>query len=176
MRVLAFDTATKTGVCVGDAGSTPRAWSVDLGKAEWEVRFARTLRMVERYVTDYKPDLVAIEAPVGGRDANADLIGLIACVKGQANRMGIRTVAYFPASVRKHFLGKALTGRDFPGKSHAAAKGAIKAAVLSRCHMLGWDVNGHDAADAAALWDYTCAMESRSHQITSLPGLFAGRK
>lgn len=32
-----------------------------------------------------------------------------------------------------------------------------------------------DAADAAALWDYTCAMESHAHQLTSLPGMFTGR-
>jgi NAD(P)-dependent dehydrogenase (short-subunit alcohol dehydrogenase family) len=120
--------------------------------------------------------VVAVEAPVGGRDANALLIGLVACVKGEAARHGVRVVEYYPASVRKHFMGKALAARDFPGKSRAASKAAIKGAVMARCKALGWNVETGDAADAAALWDYACALESRSHQVTHLPGLFQGAK
>jgi len=173
MRVLAFDTATKTGVCVGDAGSTPRAWSVNLGLVrraddtiDWAPRFSKTLRMTAFYIKEYKPDLVAVEAFVGGPKANTDLAGLVACVLGEAVRCGCRTVTYYPATIRKHFLG---------GVSRAN-KTPIKTQVFQRCKMLGWDVKDTDASDAAALWDYTCAMESRSHQITSLPGLFARAK
>ena len=69
-------------------------------------------------------------------------------------------------------LGKALTGRDFPALNRAAAKKAIKGAVIARCNLLGWAVDGADAADAAALWDFATSMESRAHQMTSLPGMF----
>ena len=174
MILLAFDVASTTGVCVGQAGGKPRAWAVNLGRGGSETdRLAKALRMVAAYIVQFKPDVVAVEAPVGGKDANALLIGLAACVKGEAARHGCKVVEYFPATVRKQFLGKALTSRDFPGKSKAASKAAIKGAVVARCHMLGWTVESGDAGDAAALWDYSCAMESRAHQVTSLPGLFA---
>lgn len=171
--ILAFDLATMTGVCFGRAGHRPRAWSVDLGKVSHEERFSRCIRMTGRYCRMYEPDVVAVEAPVGGKDASALLIGYVACVKGEAHRNGAKVVEYFPATVRKHFLGKALTAHDFPGKTKAAAKGAIKAAVMARCHLLGWEVETGDAADAAALWSYACAIESRDHQITDIGGLFA---
>lgn len=175
MKGLAFDLASVSGVAFGHVGQKPRAWSVALGKVSHEERFSRCIRIAGRYIDQFQPDFVAVEAPVGGKDANALLIGMVACVKGEACRRKVRVVEYYPASVRKHFLGKALTARDFPGKSHAAAKGAIKAAVIARCHILGWAVEDGDAADAAALLDYAFALESRAHQMTSLPGMFAGR-
>jgi Holliday junction resolvasome RuvABC endonuclease subunit len=170
--VLAFDTAIKTGVAVGSTGAAPRTTTINLGKASWEVRYARMLRLVERYVTDFSPDLVAVESPAAGGFQNLDLIGLTVCVRAQAARMGVRSVSYMPNSVRKHFLGKALSARDFPGKTRAAAKGAIKAQVIARCQLLGWDITDPDAADAAALWDFALSKESRAHQVTTLGGLF----
>ena len=170
MKLLAFDIATKTGVCIGEAGQKPKAWTVNLG--EGDGRYAKAIRMCGAYVDQFRPDVVAIEAPVGGRDASALLIGLIACVKGEALRRGIKVVEYYPATVRKHFMGKALTARDFPAKNHAAAKKAIKGAVMARCIALGWEVRDGDAADGAALWDYACSVESRAHQMTSVGGLF----
>lgn len=177
MRVLAFDVATKTGVAFGVSGGIPKAWTVDLAKGGAEhLRLARAIEMTAATVERFKPDVVAVEAPVGGRDANALLIGLAACVKGEAARRGCRIVEYYPASARKHFVGQAKTARDFPGKTRAAAKTAIKSEVLQRCRVLGWDVEGLDAADACALWDYACSLESRAHQVTSLGGLFAGAR
>lgn len=176
LRCLAFDVATVTGVAFGCAGDKPRAWAVSFGKASDEDRFSKALRMTATYIDKFQPDLVAVEAPVGGRDANALLIGLAACVKGEAARHGVRVVEYYPATIRKHFLGKALTARDFPALNRTAAKKAIKGAVMDRCRLLGWHVETGDAADAASLWDFTCAMESRAHQMTSLPGLFGAAK
>lgn len=164
IRCLAFDTATNTGVAFGEAGGKPRAWSVNLGKTEWPDRYAKTLRMVAAYVDRFKPDLVAVEAFVGGPKANANLIGLVACVQGEATRLGVRVVSYYPASVRSHFLGR--------GKG----LGPIKSQVFARCKLLGWEPKDLDCADALALFDYACAMESRSHQMTSLPGMFQGAK
>jgi Holliday junction resolvasome RuvABC endonuclease subunit len=161
IRVLAFDTATKTGVAFGGAGEKPRAWSVDLGKTDWPVRFSKTLRMVSHYVETLKPDLIAVEAFVGGPKANSNLVGLVACVQGEAVRLGVPVVSYYPATVRKHFLGG------------IRSKAPIKAQVYARCRMLGWSVEDLDAADAAALWDYTCSLQSRSHQIASIGGLFS---
>jgi hypothetical protein len=172
MIVLSFDTAIKTGVCVGASGQAPKAWAIDLGKVAWEIRYARMLRSVEKYTLEFKPDLIVVESPAAGGYQNLDLIGLTVCVRAQAARMGVRSIGYMPNSVRKHFLGKSLSARDFPGKTRAAAKGAIKAAVIARCQLLGWDIDGPDAADAAALWDYAQAKESRAHQVTTIGGIF----
>lgn len=177
LRVLAFDIASKTGCAFGVVGGAPKAWTVNLAKGGAdEMRLARAIQMTAFCITRLQPDVVAVEAPVGGRDANALLIGLAACVKGEAARRGCKVVEYFPSTVRKHFMGKAKTSRDFPGKTKAAAKAAIKAEVLHRCRMLGWDVEGLDAADACALFDFACAMESRDHQVTSIGALFGGRE
>lgn len=190
MKVLAFDLATSTGIAFGEVGGKPKAGSVSLGvsvrrkgepadRASQEEtdgrRYAKAISLCGNLTERFKPDLIAIEAPVGGANASAFLIGLIACVRGEATRRGIRVVSYYPSTVRKHFLGKALTARDFPGKNAAAAKKQIKGVVIDRCRLLGWDVRDGDAADAAALWDFACAMESRSHQMTSLQGMFSAK-
>jgi len=164
VKVLAFDTATVTGCAFGVAGTTPKLWSVDLGKVDWPIRFSKTLRMTAFYLREYQPDLVAVEQFVGGPKSNPNLVGLVACVLGEATRLGVRTVTYYPSTVRSHFLGG------------IRGKGPIKSQVFARCRMLGWDVKDTDAADAAALWDYTCSVESRAHQMTTVGGLFGGKR
>lgn len=175
MRILALDTAIKTGCAFGVAGGKPVFWSVSLGEAEWSVRFSKMLELVDKCVDKYQPDLVAVEAAATGSHGNPDLIGLAACAQAQAARRGCQVVTYMPNSVRKHFMGKALTARDYPALNHRAAKKAIKSAVIGRCHMLGWAVTDDNQADAVALWDFAASKVSRAHQMTSLPGLFEGR-
>jgi Holliday junction resolvasome RuvABC endonuclease subunit len=162
LRVLAFDTATKTGVAVGCAGEAPRAFSVALGTVDWPMRFCRLLRITRRLIEEHRPDLVAVEAFVGGPKANSNLVGLVACVQGEATRRGVRVVSYYPATVRKHFLGG------------IRSRAPIKTQVMARCRLLGWPSADDDACDALALWDYACAVESRAHQMTAVGGLFAG--
>lgn len=162
MKVAAFDTATNTGVAIGSAGETPHAFSVNLGKVAWERRFSRILRLTRKVITDHRPDVLAVEAFVGGPKANTDLAGLVACVKGEADRLGVRVVSYYPATVRKHFLG-------------AGKVPNVKAAVMARCHLLGWKVTDDNQGDACALWDYSMSLESRAHQVTTVGGLFRGQ-
>lgn len=172
MTLIAFDTAIKTGVAVGLPGSAPQTFTVHLGKAEWDVRFARCLRMVEKLVIQHRPELIAVEAPSAGGYTNQDLVGLTICIRAQAARMGVPVRHYHANSVRKFFLGKALsTSRDFPNMTRDKAKGEIKARVMARCRMLGWEVADADAADAAALWSFAC--HSAGH-AAPMPGeLFA---
>lgn len=118
--------------------------------------------MTSLYIEKFQPDLVAVESFVGGPKANTNLAGLVACVLGEANRCKVDTVTYYPATIRKYFLGGVSRSDKTP----------IKSRVFARCKMLGWDVRDLDAADAAALWDYTCSVHSRSHQITTVGGLF----
>ncbi len=171
-RILALDTAISTGCAFGVAGGKPICWTVNLGEASWDIRFSRMLRLVRHAVETHRPDMLAIEGTAAGGHGNPDLIALAGCARAQAALMGLQVKVYMPNSVRRHFLGKALTARDFPGKTKGAAKGAIKAAVIARCHLLGWDVKDDNQADAAALYDLAASLTSRAHQMTTVGGLF----
>lgn len=162
MIILALDIATRTGVAVGKAGTAPVCFSEDLGKGQSEdARFSKALILTDRLIREHKPDLIAVEAAVGGRDTSHYLVGILACVRGCAFNRKVPLKSYHSGSIRKHFVGKALTTRDFPNMSKAAAKKEIKIKVWNRCRALNYRVplNDYDAADAAALFDYACAME-----------------
>lgn len=156
--ILALDIATNMGVALGKPGATPIAWSVNLGKAPDERRFSKVLTVTSSLIAEHKPDLIALEAPVGGPKTSHYLVGLVACVRGVAFNRGVRVMSCPIGAVRKHFTGRNWTARDFPGMNKGAQKAAIKAQVMARCKLLGWDVRDTDAADAAATWDYACAM------------------
>lgn len=175
MRVLALDIATRCGVAVGEAGGTPRAWSFDLGKAPDDRRFSRLLVATSKLLAEHAPDLVAIEAPVGGAKTSHYLVGLAACVRGCAWNRGIPLTSCHIDTVRKHFTGRAWARRDFPGLKPAAARKAVKGKVVERCRLLGWRVDDDDAADAAAVWDYACAIHGRAQAAPS-GGLFAPKE
>lgn len=176
MKILALDIATQMGCAFGRPLTAPSTWSVSFGELrEHDARFAKALRFIRAMHMQLAPDLIAIEAPIGGKDASHYLIGLVAVMRGQAKDLGIQTVEYNIGSVRKHFIGKHFTKRDFPALSDAAAGKIIKGKVFSRCRALGWPVSDLDQSDAAALWDYACSRESRAHQVQNLPGMFQGK-
>lgn len=172
MKVLALDIASTTGIAVGVSGCKPACWSVCLGKSKVEdLRLSNALKMADGLITKHNPDLIVIEAFIGGPQASSYLIGLVACVRGQAYSRGLIPELVYPSTVRKHFLGKSKTSRDFPGLKPAKAKLAIKQEVADRCKLLGWDVPDLDAADAAATWDYACSKWARGYQAKTVGGL-----
>lgn len=176
MKILALDVATEMGCAFGRPLTKPVTWAVDFSTVrEHDARFAKALRFIRAMHTQLHPDLIAIEAPIGGKDASHYLIGLVAVMRAQACDLGMVTVEYNIGSVRKHFLGRHFTKKDFPTLSDTAATKIIKGKVLTRCRALGWEVGGYDQADAAALWEYACSRESPAHQVQNLPGLFQGR-
>lgn len=188
MKLLALDIATQTGICVGTPGADPKSWSVNLAdgiaskvpgetpekrKARFDGgRFSNALHMTHGLIEKHSPDLIVVEAFIGGQNASAYLIGLVACVRGCASNRGVNVEMVFPATVRKHFIGKAMTSRDFPGLKQAKAKLAIKQVVMDRCKLLGWEVPDLDASDAAATWDWGCAVHARGFQAKPTGGLF----
>lgn len=172
MRIAALDIATTTGICAGEAGATPTWWEVNLGEPPDGRRFSNILRLTQGILEAHRPDLVVVEAAIGGAKASAYLIGLVACVRGCAWNRGVRCEMAHLGSIRKHFLGRALTVKDFPALKPAAAKKAMKAEVVKRCHLLGWKVDTDNEADAVALWDYACAIYGNT-QAKPLGGLFA---
>ena len=170
--VVALDIATQTGIAVGSPGGKPKAWSVDLGKGRGEdARFSKALVLTHELIERYRPDLIAVEAAIGGKFASAFLIGVVACVRGVAANRGVPVRSYTSGSVRKHCLGRALAKRDFPSLKPAAATKAIKGEVIARCRLLGWEVADDNAADACALWDFACA--TAGFQTAPSGGLFA---
>ena len=170
--VVALDIATQTGIAVGSPGGKPKAWSVDLGKGRGEdARFSKALVLTHELIERHRPDLIAVEAAIGGKFASAFLIGVVACVRGVAANRGVPVRSYTSGSVRKHFLGRALAKRDFPSLKPAAATKAIKGEVIARCRLLGWEVADDNAADACALWDFACA--TAGFQTAPSGGLFA---
>lgn len=171
MKVLALDIATQTGVAVREGNNPPLCWSVDLGKGRSEdARFSRILVLTDQLIKEHEPDFVAVEAAIGGPKASHYLIGLVACVRGCAANRGVPVRPCYLSAIRKHFLGKALSVKDFPSLSKNAAKAAIKSEVMKRCSALKWDVPDHDAADAAALADY--AIATAGGQVAPAGGLF----
>lgn len=173
MKILALDVASVTGICVGSSGAIPKAWSVDLGKGRSEdARLSQALSMTHGLIVKHNPDLIVIEAAIGGKNASAFLIGLTCCVRGCAFNRGVKAVQVYPATVRKHFVGKAKTSRDFPTLKANAAKKAIKQEVAERARLMGWSIPDLDAADAAATWDWAQATYSKRYQSAPIGGLF----
>lgn len=169
---MAWDLAGRTGVAYGRAGETPRATTVDLGKARGEAaRLAEVIRATRGLLERMRPEILVYEAPVGGPKTSHFLVAVAGCFVGQATLMGYAPVSVSIGAVRRHFLGKALAARDFPGLSKARAREAIKNAVVARCGALGWKPRTDDEADAMALWDYACATLARG-QAAPLGGLF----
>ncbi len=173
MKIVALDIATTTGVCVGESGAAPAAWTVNLGQGHSEeVRFSNALRLAWNLIEKNAPDLVVIEAAIGGKFASAFLIGLVACVRGTCRLKGVKCETVTSATVRKHFLGKALSKKHFPHLKPAAATKAIKQEVIDRCRIFGWEPENGDEADAMAIWDWACAVYARGHQSKPLGALF----
>lgn len=172
MRILAMDIATHTGIAVGDSRGSPRAWSVDLGNPPDDRRFSNVLRLTHDLIEQHAPDLIVVEAPVGGPKASAYLIGLVACVRGCAFNRNVRCEVAHLGTVRKHFLGKSLSVKHYPHLKAAAAKKAIKGEVMQRCRLLGWPVDSDDEADALAIFDWSCATFAPRYQAKPSGELF----
>lgn len=155
---MAFDIATQTGVAFGPAGGTPRAISVDLGKGRPEgAKFSRMRALSDKLLSVHRPDLVVYEAAIGGSSSSQFLVGLVAILRASAWDHSVKCEPVYLATVRKHFIGKALTKKDFPGLNDGAAKKEIKRVVMNRCRALGWAVEDDNAADACAAWDFASA-------------------
>lgn len=163
-KILAFDLATATGVAFGQPGQVPTCFSERLGGAgaDQAIRFAQALHMTQRLIKGYAPDVIALEAPLaaggGGAQSRAELaMGIRGCVIGMARHLRVPTVQFAVPTIRKHFVGHGRLKRT-----------EAKRATIKRCSQLGWSVANDNEADAAALWDLTCAKLRAS--ATETPG------
>ena len=165
MNIIALDLATKCGVAIGCPGAKPIFLTEVLGKPgdHHGARFAQALRMMNRLIKEYQPTFIALEAPIGVHGGGSKkrpevLMGLRGCVMGVAHMHHIPFDQYEVRTIRKHFLGNG-----------ALKRAEAKAAAIKTCQMLGWNPKNDDEADAGALWDYACSMQSRAHSISTTP-------
>jgi hypothetical protein len=160
--IFALDLGARTGYAVGAAGAgIPRSGTVILKKPN-EPRAVALGNMIawlnERWSRE-RPALVIKEAPFSlqaFRDhANAEATvlmtyGLHGIVEAMACRFGLECRDAHAATIRKHFLGRARMG----------SRAEMKAAVIQRCHVLGYfpkECRDDNRADACALFDYAAA-------------------
>lgn len=126
--------------------------------------------MTRACIGHHGPDLVVIEAAVGGPKSSQFLVGLVACVQGQCADLGVPCEQHHLASIRKHFLGTNPSLRQFAG-NRAQQQKQVKALVMNRCRALGWKVEDDNAADAAALLDYAHSIRNPLHALKTVGGL-----
>lgn len=169
MIIAGLDTATQTGVCFGEPGQTPEFFTRDLGKGKpHPVRFANVMRLAHELITKHGVQAIGIEAPIinpkrDKKSTNWLLMGLVANVQGWVELQGFDCEVFEVATIDKHFLGARQKGRD-----------VRKAAIQSRCRMLGWNPQTEDEADAGAVWDLMCAQMSPAYAAQS--GLLLSRR
>lgn len=163
MNILALDLGVRTGFAIGTAGHglMPRSGARILKKPSEHrsVAFSNLIAWLQDTLHTERPDLVVREAPLAlqaFRTLNNAAFtvrvthGLHGIVEGMCARFAIRCEEAADATVRKHFIGKANAGN----------RQATKAAVIQRCHVLGYmpkDASDDNRADACALFDFAAA-------------------
>lgn len=163
--VLALDLGTTLGFAVGQPGAVPHSGAVKLKKDKQSrnVSFGNLISWLNAQMIGAKPDIVVVEAPLalqafaklGGQDVVQVTYGFHAIAAGLAQRHGIRFEEVHVGTVRKHFLGR----------SNLGDRESTKAAVVARCHLLGYmakDRTSDNQGDALAVWDWAVATLLRS--------------
>lgn len=177
MMILALDIATQCGVAYGDsADKAPTTFTVNLGSGKSnDVAATKLYRLIRARVDALAPDFVGIEAyqPFKGTSANVvSRLGGFHAVAGLALTLTqTKHERFMPASIRKGFLGRNVTSRDFQHLAKQKRKGAVKQAVIDRCNELGWRVEDDNAADAAAVWAYSCMIHDPDFTLRAAGGL-----
>jgi hypothetical protein len=166
--ILALDLATTTGYARGKIGETPVCGSITFeGKGLTDAVFCAALNWLGDLVADNPPDLLIVEALLPpdamrgstSRQVRDRLCGLNAIARAVGHRRGVGEISEASVQqVRAHFIGA----------RHLQRK-AAKAAVVSRCKSLGWDVANDNEADACALWSYACALIDPKQALAVVP-------
>ena len=162
-KILALDLASKTGVCFGRVGETPRFTTVNFtreGEAAsidgcWEAA-SRVIVWASDFTKVEQIDRVVIEAPIPeralGHQTNAWSTMLkffiIGTMGGALKCRQIPVSAANIGQVRKHCLGF--------GNSRLPKEQA-KPAIMTVCKALGFNPKNHDESDAGALFLFESA-------------------
>jgi hypothetical protein len=173
--ILAIDGATVSGFALGAPDTIPKVDKHRLKKpsedtwlvADGAARFVRDICFIE----STRPDLIAIEALMPNFNSNDEREGerqvqrsaasmltpplIMGAVRGIAACYGITVVQVYPATWRKHYLGRANFG----------SREATKAQTISRGIALGYLPKGckdDNMADAAGVWSWAECVHGRA--------------
>ena len=163
--ILAIDGAVASGWALGAPGTIPRVGLQRLKKpsedtwlvADGAARFVRDICFIE----STRPDLIAIEALMPNfnsgddrerqiqRSAASMLVPplIMGAVRGIAACYGIQVVQVYPATWRKHFLGR----------SNFGSRDETKRQTLARCYLLGYlppTCKDDNQADACGIFSW----------------------
>jgi hypothetical protein len=160
VMIIALDLGRNLGVALGRAG-TPRPQSLALPMSRsWDGRadtFLELRRFMEEHLAHLagRPLFVVKESPphlkafLTLRDSSASArttMGYHATIETSCRLFHVPVFEQGVRTVRLHFIGNAALARE-----------AAKAAVLSRCHELGYlprDCDDNDRGDALAVFDW----------------------
>jgi hypothetical protein len=169
--ILALDLATMTGYARGLVRGVPDCGTVNFAGrdgASDNAIFGNCLQWLSGVLQpEPRPSLIIVEEMLppqamqgetntAARDRLAGLHGIVRAVAYCRGIYDIKTVSVL--AVRKHFCGTSRAGKD---------------GVREQCQRLGWPVTDHNSADAAAVWDYGCALFDPTIGIARTP-LFRG--
>lgn len=156
MRITALDLGASSGVAFGSSNQAPVFVTWNLRAPTLAERGRRLFEFFTDHLLRFEPDRVYIEAPMNlaamgkvntSSDAIASLYGYSAIAQMVCSIHGIEPQLIGVQVVRKHFLG--FVPRRGEGKKRA----------MERCRQLKWKPTNENESDAAALFDYACALE-----------------
>jgi hypothetical protein len=172
MKILSLDIAEfRIGWAAGESGSKPECGLYKLRRKEERIKDAviRFAEWIDNMINDHRPFLVFAEdyLPAGAmkgrttadvRDGAILLNGALRAVCG-LNGVEVRCIG--PATIRKHFCGRAYG--DPVGTE--SSRDATKRMVIERAQMLGYipkDCFDSDIGDAVAGFDFASSHYARA--------------
>lgn len=163
--ILALDVASTTGWAEGRPGEIPRTGRWVLGEkgATRPEKLFNLLRYLSDHLVVSRPRMIIIEAPLNARTqvhvGTTEETALMAfggfgvCEAVAQGRGVYRIERARVQDVRAYFIQR----RTFSGKDEG------KRLVMQRCQALGWNPQGYDESDAAALWAYGAHLLAPKH-------------
>ena len=177
-RVLALDPATKTGFAYGAPDEAPEIGTIDFGR-DHDISadvFGRAVSWWRGRMQTSRADMLVIEPPIppgelwGGSNYQSTVVlhGLYAIFVGLAMERKMPVLEASTRTWRKYFLGSGNMKRD-----------VAKLAAKRLCRLLKWGdpaTLDDNAADAAGIWAWGCAMVAPKIALRVEPMFLAGRK
>lgn len=167
--IIALDLGTRCGIATGSQGEAPRSHVKVLKTPDMprEFAYAALLSLLDETFRASLPDLLVKEAPpqaaafamMGNAGATVRMtLGLHAITEAMCARYRVKWTEVASATVRKHFLGAANRGD----------RAKTKAAVVARCHLLGYlpkDCHDDDRADAISIFDWAASQSRKGGSL-----------
>ena len=166
--IVAIDCATVSGVAEVEPGAKPRFYSVRFASPgdEHPETFKRALVWIARRLAIGDVAAVYLEAPLrmgaASGQTNADTVlrlnGLWAVISAAAKSRGVRYRDVSVQDARRVFIGERGLRRE-----------EAKERAMRMAHLIGWDPNNLDEADAAAVLLYALTKEAPDYAPVITP-------